>query len=223
MEGCHVRGCLGIRLRHVAGGFLSHGSCWRVTELTVTTHAFVTRAPSLLTSHGRVRTNHHPNVQVGAALADLDALTPPMELLDVEHLVHTRDAGAAGPSGLARRDDGGHARVTAGGAAEGADQGGDGEATTKSLCKKLYHKNVELEKENRLLRVQLGGGASLRHIGFGCSRSRWQWPRAVLACSSLPGIASIDTHTCLQRRAGARATTGGGVRAGRRGRIRSAW
>jgi hypothetical protein len=78
--------------------------------------------------------------------------------------VRTRDAGAAGPSGVSRRHDGGHARVTAGGSAEGADQGGEGEATTKSLCKKLYHKNVELEKENRLLRVQLGGGASSRHI-----------------------------------------------------------
>lgn len=99
-------------------------------------------------------------MQVGAALADLDALTPPMELLDVDDLVRTRGAEAAAPSGLSRRDDGGRARATAGGATEGADEGGEGEATTKSLCKKLYHKNVELEKENRLLRVQLGGGAS---------------------------------------------------------------
>jgi hypothetical protein len=44
--------------------------------------------------------------------------------------------------------------------------GGVGETTTKSLMKKLYHKNVELEKENRLLRVQLGGVAGTYNLGF---------------------------------------------------------
>lgn len=161
---------------------------------------------------------------MGAALADLDALTPPMELLDVADLVHTRGVEAAGPSALSRRDDGGRARVT-GGTAEGADEGGEGEATTKSLCKKLYHKNVELEKENRLLRVQLGGGgvSSSQAHRFGCSRSHDGSSHARCSLAHmLTGMTRIDAHTCMQRRAGVRATTGGGARAERRGRIRIA-
>ena len=36
-QGCHARGCLGIRLRHVAGGTRPHG-CWRATISTYIAH-----------------------------------------------------------------------------------------------------------------------------------------------------------------------------------------